>query len=124
MMRKKIYCLILAIISTVLLSWVTFEFILQPVVLKWMIPLMYFGLISSIFVTCLNIIEGIKRKENLCLLAMLIDGSIAIVTYLFVVFFENKNELMKKILCIVFLSSFVLLFIIWYIANKFEKKSL
>lgn len=121
MKREKVYCLILAAITTIVILGLMINFV--PIVQTELLIVMilgYFTLTFVVLVSSLDIKKGKKSKEDWVSLLVGLDG-IVVITSFIIGNYGNTSETMKSILLITFSISFVLLAILCGIWSKFEK---
>lgn len=121
MKRERIYCLLLAIITTILLWNFTREFMLPfKTSVSVVIVLMYLTMTLVIFMSGLGIIKNRKSKEDWFGLFVGTDGLIMMVD-LILGLSGKIDESMKTTILIVFIITFLIFIILsglWYKCEK------
>lgn len=120
MKREKVYCLILAIITTIVLWTLTIKIV--PTLKEGIIVilLMYLTLASVIFVSGSCIIKNRKSKESWCALLAGLDGLVMTISFIIGCFGEIDKPIRNSIL-ITFFVTFMLLGVLCGLWSKFEK---
>lgn len=123
MKRRKIYCLLLAIISSILLSSLTIKFVPADVSLGIAIFIMNLAYTCSIFVSILGIIEDMKTKENFYMLLVGLVGIIMFNIFLILLYGEIYG-IIKIILLTILYIAFPLEMILFILLMKHDSKKL
>lgn len=121
MKREKVYCLILAAITTIVILGLMINFV--PIVQTELLIVMilgYFTLTFVVLVSSLDIKKGKKSKEDWVSLLVGLDGIVAISSFI-IGLYGNTSKTMKNVLIITFVITFVFLAILCGLLEKIEK---
>lgn len=121
MKREKVYCLVLAAITTIVILGLMIK--LVPTLQTELIIVMGLGdvtLILVVFTSILGIKKYKKSKEHWCTLLVGVDGIVMITSFV-IGLYGNTSMDVKNILLITFTITFILLAILCGLLEKIER---